>query len=309
VRAIAINEYGGPEKLSEMQLPQPKVGPDSVLVRVRAAGVNPVDWKIRAGYLDGAFPVHFPLVPGWDLAGVVEVAGPAVTGFAVGDEVIGYARRDDIQHGTYAELVPAPERALADKPARVSWAEAGGLPLAGLTAYQALLALQVGTGDTVLVHAAAGGVGHLAVQLARVLGAERVIGTASERNHEFVRSLGAEPVTYGDGLVERVRAKAPAGVDAVLDLFGGDALTASAGLLARPGRLASIADAVTVKELGGTYIFVKPSTTDLTTLAGLVDAGLLAVHIEQTFPLAQAADAQRLVERGHVRGKVVLEVG
>ncbi|SDZ40427.1 NADPH:quinone reductase [Micromonospora pattaloongensis] len=308
MKAIAITRYGGPDELSEMELPDPPVGPDTVLVRVRAAGVNPVDWKIREGYLAGAFPSHFPLVPGWDLAGVVEAAGPAVTGFAVGDEVIGYARRDEIQHGTYAELVPAPERALAPKPASASWAEAGALPLAGLTAYQSLRAAGVGDGDTVLVHAAAGGVGHLAVQLARILGARRVIGTASAGNHSYVRSLGGEPVIYGEGLLERVQELAPDGIDAVVDFVGGDALTASAALLGRPKRLVSIVDAETVLRLGGTYVFVKPSTADLTTLSELVDAGRLAVHIDRTFPLAQAADAQRLVQEGHVRGKVVLEV-
>jgi NADPH:quinone reductase-like Zn-dependent oxidoreductase len=308
VKAIAISQYGGPERLTPLQLPDPRVGPDTVLVRARAAGVNPVDWMVREGYLDDLFPTHFPLVPGWDLAGVVEAVGPAVVGFAVGDEVIGYARRDEIQHGTYAELVPAPERVLADKPVRASWAEAGGLPLAGLTAYQALRAIGVTDGDTVLVHAAAGGVGHLAVQLARAFGAERVIGTASERNHDFVRSLGAEPVTYGDGLVDRVRALAPDGVDAAFDLFGGEALGASAQLLTDPERLASIADPVAVNELGGSYIFCKPASGDLSVLAGLVDAGRLTVHVERTFPLAEAARAQELVREGHVRGKVVLEI-
>ncbi len=308
MKAIAITGYGGPDMLTEVDLPTPKVGPDTVLVRVRAAGINPVDWKIREGYLDGAFPSHFPLVPGWDLAGVVEAAGPAVAGLAVGDEVVGYVRRDHIQHGTYAELVPAPERTLARKPARASWTEAGGLPLAGLTAYQALRAVGVGSGDTVLVHAAAGGVGHLAVQLARVLGAARVIGTAGERNHDFLRELGAEPVTYGDGLAERVRALAPQGVDAVLDLVGGEALDVSARLVTEPGRLVSVVDAATVKKSGGTYVFVKPSTPDLTTLARLVDEGRLTVVVARVFPLAHAADAHRLLQKGHVRGKVVLEV-
>lgn len=303
-----MNRYGGPEVLSEMELPDPKVGPDTVLVRVRTAGVNPVDWMVREGYLDGAFPAHFPIVPGWDLAGTVAVAGAAVTGFAAGDEVIGYARRDEIQHGTYAELVPAPERALARKPVNASWAEAGALPLAGLTAYQALKAVGVGTGDTVLVHAGAGGVGHLAIQLAKVFGAQRVIATASAGNHSFVRSLGAEPVIYGEGLVERVQELAPEGVNAVLDLIGGSALTESAALLGQPKRLVSVVDAETVLRLGGTYVFVKPSTTDLTALAGLVDAGRLTINIAQTFPLAQAAQAQSLVQEGHVRGKIVLEI-
>ncbi|MDO3701813.1 NADP-dependent oxidoreductase [Micromonospora sp. C28SCA-DRY-2] len=270
--------------------------------------MNPVDWKVREGYLAGAFPSHFPLVPGWDAAGVVAAVGPAVTGFAVGDEVVGYVRRDDIQHGTYAELVPAPERTLADKPVRASWAEAGGLPLAGLTAYQALRSVRTGSGDTVLVHGAAGGVGHLAVQLARALGAQRVIGTAGDANHDFVRSLGAEPVSHGDGLLDRVRAVAPDGVDVALDLFGGDALEVSAQLMDRPARLVSTADPDHVTRLGGSYLFVKPSTADLSLLAGLVDAGRLTVHVARTFPLAEAAAAHRLVQAGHVRGKVVLEI-
>ncbi|MEU4774976.1 NADP-dependent oxidoreductase [Micromonospora sp. NPDC023644] len=308
MKAIAIDAYGPADLLTVRDLPDPPVGPDTVLVRVRAAGVNPVDWKVREGHLAGAIPGHFPLVPGWDAAGVVEAVGPAVTGFAVGDEVVGYVRRDHIQYGTYAELVPAPERALAGKPVQASWAEAGGLPLAGLTAYQALQSARTGAGDTVLVHGASGGVGHLAVQVARALGADRVIGTAGAANHDFVRSLGAEPVAYGDGLADRVRAVAPDGVDVVLDLFGGDALDVSAELIARPARLISTADPEHVTRLGGSYLFVKPSTVDLGALAGLVDAGRLTVHVARTFPLTQAADAQRLVEAGHVRGKVVLEV-
>ncbi|MGN9775430.1 NADP-dependent oxidoreductase [Micromonospora sp. H33] len=308
MKAIAIDEYGSADLLTVRELPDPPVGPDVVLVRMRAAGVNPVDWKVREGYLAGAFPSHFPLVPGWDAAGVVAAVGPAVTGFAVGDEVIGYVRRDHIQYGTYAELVPAPERALADKPVQASWAEAAGLPLAGLTAYQALQLARTGSGDTVLVHGASGGVGHLAVQIARALGADRVLGTAGPDNHDFVRSLGAEPVAYGEGLLDRVRELAPDGVDVALDLFGGDALDVSAELLARPARLVSTADPEHVTRLGGSYVFVKPSTADLSVLAGLVDAGRLTVHVARTFPLDQAADAHRLMETGHVRGKVVLEV-
>ncbi|MER6591447.1 NADP-dependent oxidoreductase [Micromonospora purpureochromogenes] len=308
MKAIAIDAYGPADQLALRDLPDPPVGPDTVLVRVRAAGVNPVDWKVREGHLAAAIPGHFPLVPGWDAAGEVVAVGPAVAGFAVGDEVIGYVRRDDLQYGTYAELVPAPERCLADKPAQASWAEAAGLPLAGLTAYQALQAARTGAGDTVLVHGASGGVGHLAVQVARALGADRVIGTASEANHDFVRALGAEPVSYGDGLADRLCVVAPDGIDVALDLFGGEALDVSAELLARPARLISTADPEHVTRLGGSYVFVKPSTQDLTVLAGLVDAGRLTVHVERTFPLEQAADAQRLVAAGHVRGKVVLEV-
>ncbi len=308
VQAIAIDGWGTADRLALRELPDPPVGPDTVLVRVRAAGVNPVDAKIREGHLAGAIPAHFPLVPGWDAAGVVVAAGPAVTGFAVGDEVIGYVRRDHLQYGSYAELVPAPQRCLAIRPSQASWVEAAGLPLAGLTAYQALRRAGTGAGDTVLVHGASGGVGHLAVQVARALGATRVIGTAGPANHDFVRSLGAEPVAHGDGLADRLRALAPDGVDVALDLFGGAALDVSAALLSRPARLVSVADPEHVTRLGGSYLFVQPSTADLGLLAALVDAGRLTVHIERVLPLAQAADAHRLVEAGHVRGKVVLAV-
>lgn len=308
MKAIVINRYGGPEVLEQVDLPTPKYWPDAVLVRARTAGVNPADWKIREGRLDGTFPCHFPLVPGWDVAGVVEAVGPAVTTYAVGDEVLGYVRRDHIQHGTYAELVPAPERTLAPKPAGLGWPEAAALPLAGLTAYQALKAVHVTGGDTVLVNAASGGVGHLAVQLARLLGAGRVIGTASEPNHGFLRELGAEPVAYGPGLADRVRDLAPSGVDAALDLVGGAALTDSATLVAEPDRLVSIVDPETVKRLGGAYVFVKPDTADLAALAAHADEGRLKVHIARTFPVTEAAAAQHLVQQGHVRGKVVLDM-
>ncbi len=307
MRAIGLNEYGGPDVLELMDVPEPKVGPDVMLVRTRAAGVNPVDYKVREGGLDGRFPCHFPLIPGWDVAGVVEAVGPAVTEFSEGDEVMGYVRRDHIQWGTYAELVPAPLRTVARKPASVGWAEAAALPLAGLTAWQALTrGLDVKEGDVVLVHAAAGGVGTFAVQLARVLGAARVIGTASDATHDYLRDLGAEPVTYGDGLVDRVRDLVPEGVTAVIDLVGDEALDVSPPLMAPGGRLASVLKAKKVEELGGRYLFVRPDAGQLGELSRLVDAGRLRIPLHQTFPFEEAADAQRLVEDGHVHGKVAL---
>ena len=308
VRAVAIHEYGGPELLEVTDVPEPPLGPDVVMVEARAAGVNPVDYKIRQGGLVSRYPCHFPLVPGWDVAGVVQAVGPAVPEFAPGDEVVGYVRRDHIQWGTYAELVPAPVRTLAAKPPSLSWAQAAALPLAGLTAWQALTrALEVGHGDVVLVHAAAGGVGSFAVQLAQALGAG-VIGTASEANHEHLRALGAEPVAYGEGLVERVRSVAPEGVTAVLDLVGGEALDVSPQLLRKGGRLASVVDPGRVQKLGGRYWFVRPDPADLAAVCGLVDEGRLAVHVERTFRLEQAADAHRLLEGGHMRGKAALEI-
>lgn len=310
MKAIALNEYGGPEVLRYQEVRDPLVGMDTILVRTRAAGVNPVDWKIREGYLSGAFPHHFPLVPGWDVAGVVETAGPAVTEFKPGDEVLGYVRQDHVQDGAYAELVPAPLRSLVHKPASVSFEVAGALPLAGLTALQALNAVEVTAGDAVLVHAAAGGVGHLAVQIARQLGASRVIGTASERNHDYLRQLGAEPVTYGEGLASRVAdlVGGDGKVDAVVDFVGGPALEGSPALLRNPHRHSSIVDPSTVLNQGGRYVFVQPDAAQLSWLAGLVASGDIRVGIQQAFPLEQAAQAHRLLEDGHVRGKLVLTV-
>lgn len=307
MRAVCYDHFGGPEVLILGDLPEPKVGPDSVLVRVAAAGVNPVDIGIREGHLDGLFDAHFPVVPGWDLAGEVVRSGPAASTYAVGDRVVGYARLDSIGPGTCAELVAVPERVLAPAPTSVPLTTAAALPLAGLTALQLVRAVGVGQGDTVLVHGAAGGVGQMTVQLAVLAGA-RVIGTASMGNHEHLRGLGAEPVEYGAGLADAVRALAPAGIDIALDLHGGDALEVSQALLAPGGELGSIIDAQDVLARGGAYVFVTPSPVDLAELAALVDAGRLAIDIAQVFPLEQTADAHRLVAGGHVRGKVVVSV-
>ncbi|MFE3326459.1 NADP-dependent oxidoreductase [Streptomyces sp. NPDC059176] len=307
MKAISYRRYGGPEVLEYGELPEPKVGPDAVLVKVRAAAVNPVDWKCREGYLDGLIDAVFPVIPGWDVSGVVVQPGVSVPEFAVGDEVMGYVREDFLARGTFAEYVAAPVRTLARKPRNLSFEEAAGLPLAGLTAYQVLTqALGVRQGDTLLVHAAAGGVGSIAVQLARHFGA-RVIGTGSESSHDFLRDLGAEAVPYGEGLVERVRALSPGGVDAVLDTVGGDTLTASAELLADGGRLVSISDPA-VTTFGGRYVFVRPNTADLYRLSELAEEEVISVHVARSFPLEQAADAHRLNQEGHTRGKIVVTV-
>lgn len=308
MKAIAYSSYGGPEVLQLTDVDEPKVGPDWVLVKVAASSVNPVDWKIATGGMDGMLDTFFPVVPGWDVSGVVEQVGPAVTTLVPGDEVYGYVRKDAVHGGTYAERVAAPIRTVTKKPASLSLAEAAAVPLAGLTAFQALVhRLQVGPGDTVLVHAASGGVGSFAVQIARAKGAT-VIGTASPANHDYLRELGAIPVAYGEGLAERVRAECPDGVDAVLDLNGAD-LEASPGLLneSSQGRLVSIIDPHVI-ELGGTYEFVRPDVDDLDALAALIDDGLLKIEVAATFPLAETADAWRLSQEGHTRGKIVITV-
>ncbi|MEU7526550.1 NADP-dependent oxidoreductase [Saccharothrix sp. NPDC042600] len=309
MKAIAQNSFGDVDVLSLQELPDPAISFDQVLVEVRAAGVNPVDRLIRLGYAKDTLPHHFPLIPGWDVAGVVRAVGPAVEGFKPGDEVFGYQRKDHVQHGTYAELIAATERGLWHKPAALSFEEAGGLALTGLTALQALRKVGVAQGDTVLVHAAAGGVGHLAVQVARVLGASRVIGTASPRNHDYLRSLGAEPVSYGDALVDNV-AELVGGdgkVDVAFDCVGGAALNDSPALVRDAARIVSIVD-TNVLEIGGAYAYAKPVQADLEWLARHAESGELKVTVQQTFPLAQAAEAHRLLEGRHVRGKIVLTV-
>lgn len=308
MKAITYSTYGGAEILELTEVDEPKIGPDWVKVEVKATSVNPVDWKIATGGMDAMLDTFFPVTPGWDVAGVITAVGPAVTTLTPGDEVYGYVRKDAVHGGTYAEQVAAPIRTVAKKPTSLSFAEAASVPLAALTAYQSLIhVLKVGAGDTVLVHAASGGVGSFAVQIARASGAT-VIGTASEANHDYLRQLGAIPVAYGDGLVERVRAECPDGVDAVLDLHGGD-LAVSPELMndASSGRLASIIDPQ-VKELGGAYVFVRPDVDDLAALAALVDDGRVSVEVAATFPLAEAADAWRLSQDGHTRGKIVITV-
>jgi len=308
MRADVYDEYGGADRIEVREVEDPPVGPDTVLVRARATSVNPVDWKIREGYLTGAYPHHLPVIPGWDVAGVVEAVGPAVrTGLEVGDEVFGYVRRDDVAFGTAAELVPAPERTVTRKPASLSFEEAGSLPLVGLTAWQSLTeALAVGADDRVLIHAGAGGVGPVAVQVAVALGAE-VVATASPANHDFLRSLGAtQVVDYTAGPVSEQLSEP---VDAVLDLIGGDALADAPKQVRDGSRIVSIIDAQTVLGLGGRYVFVRPDRDGLDALAGLADEGRLRVEIARTFPLDEIAEAHRLSEDGHVRGKVAVTIG
>ncbi|TDL42081.1 NADP-dependent oxidoreductase [Kocuria rosea] len=297
--------YGGPEVLELTDLPEPKVPPGWVLLKVRSAAINPVDWKIMAGGLDPLMEVQFPVVPGWDVSGVVEAVGIDVPEWAPGNEVISYARTDWVHGGTMAEYVALPARLLAPKPASVDWDRAAALPLAGLTAYQALGRLEVAAGDVVLVHNASGGVGGYAVQLAVARGA-RVIGTASEANHEYLRGLGAEPVAYGDGLPERVRELAPDGVDVVVDLVGG-VVEQTLAVLKDGGRHASVADDA-VEAHGGTWMWVRPSAEDLTELGRLVDRGALRIELARSVPLAEGVEAYRLSQEGHVRGKIAVRM-
>jgi NADPH:quinone reductase-like Zn-dependent oxidoreductase len=306
VKAVQYQKFGGPEVLEVVDVPDPKMFADLVLVRIEAAALNPADLAFQAGYADSFVDSLFPVTPGWDLAGVVEQAGAATTGFQPGEEVIGYVRGQAMHYGTYAEKISAEPRQLARKPRNLSWAQAAGLPVAGLTAYQAIVhSLEVTAGDTVLVHGAAGGVGHLAVQIAIARGA-RVIGTGSEASQAFIESLGATPVRYGDELVEQVRKAAPDGVDAVLDTAGRGSLSTTQAVAVLGARIASITRSTT--EYPGTIdVYLHLDGDDLTRLVELAEEGKLTVHVDRTFPLDEAAQAQQLLAGGHARGKIVLE--
>lgn len=308
MRAVVAEGYGGPDVLQVREVEDPRVGPDYVLLRVRAASVNPVDYKVVAGRLHDRFPVLWPLIPGWDVAGEVVGVGPAVRHLEEGQPVFGYVRKDCLGTGSWAEQVAVHVRAVAPAPAGSEAVAASCLPLAGMTAWQTLVEdLEVGQGDTVLIHGATGGVGHLGTQVALARGA-RVIGTCSEANHDFLRDLGGQPVAYGEGLADRLRELAPEGVDAVADYAGGGSLAASDDLLRTPGRVVSILEPDAARERGGTYVFVRPDVAHLSALADLAEAGLLTPHVQSVYDLDDVADAVSEASGGKVRGKVVLRV-
>jgi len=294
VRAVFVEEFGGREKLRVGEVPEPRLLPDGVRISIRAAGLNPVDWKTREGRQEQRFPHVFPLVLGWDAAGVVEEVGPAVTRVQPGDEVWAYCRKHFVGEGTYCEQVVVPQEFVAAKPASLGWEEAAAVPLAALTAWQCLTEkLELAEGETVLVHAAAGGVGHFAAQLAVALGAA-AIGTVSARNEEFVRGLGAEFLDYERGGL-------PEHVDAALDTVGGDSLEATK-------RIADRVVSIVQPGEGHLYHYVRPDGIQLEGIMRLVDEGRLRPHVQGRFPLEQAAAAHELLEDGHVRGKLVLTI-
>lgn len=308
MKAVRIHGYGGAEVLRYEDAPRPQPGMGEVLVQVHAAGVNPVDWKVREGYLDEMLHHRLPLVLGWDVSGVVAATGPGVTRFRVGDAV--FSRPDLARDGSYAEYAVIRETELASKPASLDHRHAAALPLAGLTAWAALIgAANLTKGQRVLIHGAAGGVGSFAVQLARWRGAE-VVATASERNRDYLRSLGAERVIdYRQVPFEEVAGR----VDVVFDTIGGETQQRSWQLLERGGILVSIVDPPDEQQAAAhqarqAFVFIQPDAEILARLAGLVDAGQLKVYLEDVLPLAEARKAHELSQGGHVRGKLVLQV-
>ena len=304
--------FGGPEMLSVIDEPTPEPGPGEVRIEVKAAGVNPVDYKNYSGAF-GSDPARLPIRLGSEAAGVVTAVGPGAVGPAgpveVGDEVIAFR-----VPGAYAAELVVPAQAVVPKPATLDWAQAAGLMLTGVTAWHALTVTNVGAGETVLIHGAAGGVGVMAVQLAVGRGAS-VVGTASPPRHAFLRDLGATPVTYGPGLADRVRAAAPDGVSAALDLVGTDeAMQVSLDLVPDRGKVVTIAAFAQGLQAGIKVIGGAPGADPGTEirnaarleLARLAEAGTLKVFVTQTFPLNEAAAAHRAIIAGHTTGKIAL---
>jgi NADPH:quinone reductase-like Zn-dependent oxidoreductase len=301
-KAVRFEEYGGTDVLKVVDVPRPVPGPGEVLVRVRAAGINPGESKIREGLLAARWPAVFPSGQGSDLAGIVAETGPGVTGFSAGDEVIGYTDNRSSQ----AEYVPVEAQNLTARPAGVPWEVAGSLFVAGVTAYAAVRAVALTPGDTMVVAGAAGGVGSIAVQLAVRAGAT-VIGLASEPNHEWLAGHGVIPVTYGDGVADRIR-QAAGQVDAFIDTFGADYVQLALDLGVDPSRVDTIVNFPAVERYGvkAEGNAAGASAGVLAELAELIEEGQLEVPVAATFPLAEVRDAYRRLEQGHIRGKVVL---
>lgn len=299
-RIVVFTEYGEPEVLHVLKVDDPAPAAGEVRIRVKAAGVQPFDAAYRRGTFARYQPAPIPARLGNEAAGVIDALGAGVTSFAVGDEVIAF-----VDSTGYADMVVALAEHTVHKPTMMSWAEAGALSASGQTADTALDALAVTTDDRLLVHAAAGGVGSFAVQIAVARGAS-VIGTAREPNHAYLADLGATPVTYGPGLADRVRALWPEGITAALDCIGGDANDVSVQLLGSPGRAITVVDWAAQQRLGVRRVGTDRTAARLASLCSLYQAGNLVVPIWKQFPLAEAAAAHREIETGHVRGKIAL---
>lgn len=308
MKAVRIHEYGGPEVLKYEEAPRPNAGPGEVLVRIRAAGVNPVDWKVREGQRREVFAYRMPFVPGWDVSGVVETTGPNVSFLAKGDEVYGHP--SVVRNGAYAEFAVVPEAELAIKPRSVDHVHAASVPIAALTAWQGLF--DVGglrTDQKVLIHGAAGGVGSFAVQLARWKGAF-ITATASSRNQEFLRNLGADlTIDYEKTRFDRLVCD----IDVVFDTVGGDTLKRSWKVLKKGGILVSTVEEPSAEEAAArgvraAVVATQANPAQLAEIAKLVDAGMVRPIVEAVFPLNEARHAQELSQSGHARGKIVLKV-
>jgi NADPH:quinone reductase-like Zn-dependent oxidoreductase len=302
-QAVRFDEYGGLDVLRVVEVPRPVPAAGEVLVDVRAAAINPGEINIREGVFAQRWPATFPSGEGSDLAGVVAELGPGVTGFRVGDEVIGFTDN----RASHAEFVLVEQDNLTPRPAAVPWEVAGSLYVAGTTAYAAVRAVSLTPGDTLVVSAAAGGVGSIVVQLAVAAGA-KVIGLAGPANHDWLTGHGVVPVAHGDGAAERIRAAADGRVDAFIDTFGGGYVEIALELGVRPERIDTVADYAAVEKYGVKSEGNAEAATAsvIAELAALIAKGALEVPIAKVYPLAEVRDAYRELERRHTRGKIVL---
>jgi NADPH:quinone reductase-like Zn-dependent oxidoreductase len=302
-RAVRFDRFGGTEVLQIVEVERPVPGSGEVLVEVRAAGINPVESGIRGGYLQAVYPTEFPAGQGKDVAGVVVAAGDGVTDFAAGDEVLGFTTVP----GTHAGHVVVPAGQLTRRPADVPWEQAGAVYTAGAAAYASLRAVSAGAGDTVVVANAAGGVGSIVVQLARLAGAT-VIGLAGEAHHDWLRAHDVIPVAYGEGAEQRVRAAAGDKVDAFVDAFGAGYVDLALALGVQPDRINTLINFAAVGQHGvraqGNNDASSPAV--LAELAGQIAAGQLEIPIEAAYPLADVAAAFDRLDRRHTLGKIVL---
>jgi NADPH:quinone reductase-like Zn-dependent oxidoreductase len=316
MKAALIEEFGGIEKIQITEVQKPSVGDDQVLIKTAYASVNPVDWKIREGWLKKILPHEFPVILGWDVSGTVEEVGDAVKHLDKGDKVYAFCRFPIVHSGTYAEYVSFEGDNVAEKPENLSFEEAATIPLAALTAWQSLFdTAELKKGQSVLIHAGAGGVGSFAIQLAKNIGA-KVYTTASKSNHEYVKSLGASvAIDYKtEDYVEAINEYEPEGVDVVLDCVGGDTCEKSLPLVSRGGHVVTICDLFVDEEMGSdrgvqvSSVFVTPNGKQLRDIAALYEEGKLIPPAVQTFNFEQIGMALEKSQAGHTRGKIAIKI-
>lgn len=315
MKAIIIEEFGGPEKLKLTEVATPLPGPHDVQIKIKYTAVNPVDWKIRDGLLQNRIPHEFPIILGWDAAGIISAVGQQVKNFKVGDEVFAYCRLPTIKWGTYADYICVPASYVAFKPKNINFAQAASFPLAGLTAWQVLFDnAHLKKDETILIHAGAGGVGSLAIQFAKTVGAY-IYTTSSEAKHDYVMALGADvAIDYkNENFVDRIKKDHPEGIDVVFDTVGGQTLRDSYSLLKPGSRIVSIveppnqqlADQFGAKAI---YVFVSPNGQELQEIAKLIEEGKVEPVPYQEMPLEKAKEAQEINQQGHTTGKIVLKI-